>query len=239
MALGDYIKTTYANGTAPGISAERLNNNEDKTKELDTALAAGLFPAGVIVMWSGAVAAIPTGWNLCDGTNGTPDLRGKFILGAGGAYDPGDTGGEETHTLTEAEMPSHTHGISVSGGSHSHTGSSGSAGGHSHSGTAASAGAHTHDYGDYFWPGISDPEGDKHDGSTGTPSGIANLGRATASAGAHTHTIATNTAGSHSHTININSSSSHAHTATAGDAGSDTAHNNMPPYYALCYIMKL
>ncbi len=237
MALGDYIKTTYANGTAPGISAERLNNNENKTAELDAVLAAGLLPAGVIVMWSGAVVAIPTGWNLCDGTNGTPDLRGKFILGAGGDYDPGDAGGEETHTLTEAEMPSHTHGISVSGGSHGHTGSSGSAGSHSHSGTAASAGAHTHGYKDSF---TSWDLSNKIIGS-GTAHGLQGFldDKTTESDGAHTHTIATNTTGSHSHTISINSSSSHAHTATAGDAGSDTAHNNMPPYYALCYIMKL
>lgn len=237
MALGDYTKTTYANGTAPGISAERLNNNEDKTAELDAALAAGLFPAGVIVMWSGAVVAIPTGWNLCDGTNGTPDLRGKFILGAGGTYDPGDAGGEETHTLTEAEMPSHTHGISVSGGSHGHTGSSGSAGSHSHSGTAASAGAHTHGYGDYTWPGSAGTSPDKYE-AVGNPYTMANLSRTTDQDGAHTHTIATNTTGSHSHTVTVNSAS-HTHTATAGDAGSDTAHNNMPPYFALCYIMKL
>jgi len=68
---------------------------------------------GIIVMWSGSPAAIPTGWALCDGAGGTPNLRGRFIVG----YDAtdadynaiGDTGGSKTHTLTEAEMPSHTH----------------------------------------------------------------------------------------------------------------------------------
>lgn len=72
---------------------------------------AGIVPRGLISMWSGAVGAIPTGWALCDGTNGTPDLKGRFIAG----YDPGDvdydtigkTGGEKKHTLTKAELPSY------------------------------------------------------------------------------------------------------------------------------------
>lgn len=47
-------------------------------------------------------------WHLCDGTNGTPDLRGRFILGANDGHVVGSTGGEENHTLTEAELPSRT-----------------------------------------------------------------------------------------------------------------------------------
>lgn len=66
-------------------------------------------PSGVIVMWSGAKNAIPSGWALCDGTKGTPDLRDRFVLGAGGRYSVGAKGGEETHTLTVNEMPGHTH----------------------------------------------------------------------------------------------------------------------------------
>lgn len=70
-------------------------------------------PIGVIVMWSGSIGSIPSGWALCDGNNGTPDLRGRFIVG----YHSGDsdynaigkTGGEKRHTLTIAEMPAHTH----------------------------------------------------------------------------------------------------------------------------------
>jgi len=86
----------------------------------------GLVPSGTIVMWNGTI--IPEGWALCDGNNGTPDLRGMFIVG----YDPSDidydviggTGGEKTHTLTINEMPSHSH--SVTGttsvdGEHSHS----------------------------------------------------------------------------------------------------------------------
>jgi hypothetical protein len=67
-------------------------------------------PRGAILMWSGSVAMIPIGFALCDGTNGTPDLRDKFVVGAGSKYNVGASGGEEQHTLTPAEMPSHVHG---------------------------------------------------------------------------------------------------------------------------------
>lgn len=71
------------------------------------------IPSGVILMWSGSVASIPSGWHLCDGTTGTPDLRNKFIVGAGSTYDPADTGGEVNHTLIKSEMPSHYHGLQM------------------------------------------------------------------------------------------------------------------------------
>lgn len=67
------------------------------------------IPKGGIIMWSGAVNQVPEGWALCDGAKGTPDLRDRFIVGAGSAYAVGATGGEATHTLTIGEMPSHTH----------------------------------------------------------------------------------------------------------------------------------
>ncbi len=78
-------------------------------------------PAGVIVIWSGSIVNIPDGWALCDGSNGTPDLRDRFIVGAGSSYSVGATGGSISHThgvgsyavgnhtLTIAEMPAHTH----------------------------------------------------------------------------------------------------------------------------------
>ena len=53
---------------------------------------------GVITAWSGGLGNIPPGWHLCDGTNGTPDLREKFIVGAGVAFAVGDEGGTLTHT---------------------------------------------------------------------------------------------------------------------------------------------
>jgi len=88
---------------------------------------AGNFDAiatGIITMWSGAVPSIPSGWFLCDGTNGTPDLRDRFIVGAGSTYAVAATGGAATVTLSQAETPAHTHGygsaLVVSGGSHTH-----------------------------------------------------------------------------------------------------------------------
>jgi hypothetical protein len=85
----------------------------------------GPVPAGGIIMWSGSLSAIPTGWALCDGSNGTPDLRERFIVGAGlsdnlsvvgtGAYANGATGGLNSVTLTIAQMPAHTHTFNGSG----------------------------------------------------------------------------------------------------------------------------
>jgi microcystin-dependent protein len=77
-----------------------------------------MLPTGVIVAWSGS--SIPQGWTLCDGTNGSPDLRGRFIVGTGqGAgltnRKLGDVGGEENHTLTISEMPAHSHGLQIWG----------------------------------------------------------------------------------------------------------------------------
>lgn len=62
---------------------------------------------GSIIMWNGTTA--PGGWAICDGGSGTPDLRNRFIVGVGSGYGLGATGGEAFHTLTEAEMPKHTH----------------------------------------------------------------------------------------------------------------------------------
>lgn len=67
------------------------------------------LPSGLIMMWHGLLSAIPTGWVLCDGNNSTPDLRSSFVRGAPAATEAGSTGGSDTHTLTTAEMPAHTH----------------------------------------------------------------------------------------------------------------------------------
>jgi len=56
-----------------------------------------VVPAGAIVMWSGTLASVPSGWALCDGSNGTPDLRDKFIKGWASGVNPGGTGGAATH----------------------------------------------------------------------------------------------------------------------------------------------
>ena len=146
------------------------------------------LPAGVIAMWSGAASAVPTGWALCDGTSGMPDLRGRFIVGAGGSYAVGATGGAETVTLTTAQMPAHSHGI---------TATAEEAGGHSHTLTLGTTSADS--------------------GSRSVVAEDKYTSRATSTDGAHTHMI----------------------TATAANTGGGAAHENRPPYYALCYIMKL
>ena len=77
------------------------------------------FPKGIVVIWSGALANIPSGWALCDGTNGTPDLRGRFVMGVNPsdkkndltARPMGTTGGTESVKLEIKNMPSHTHDI--------------------------------------------------------------------------------------------------------------------------------
>lgn len=74
------------------------------------------FPAGAIVDWSGLESAIPSGWFLCNGLNGTPDLRNRFIVGAGtgGDYDPGDAGGfaSVSPAVTIQSSGAHTHALS-------------------------------------------------------------------------------------------------------------------------------
>lgn len=73
-----------------------------------SALGGGV-PCGSILMWSGKADSIADGWALCDGKNGTPDLRDRFVVGAGKAYNAGDQGGAASVTLTVDQMPSHNH----------------------------------------------------------------------------------------------------------------------------------
>ena len=77
---------------------------------------AGIFVSGMIVLWSGAADAIPTGFVLCDGNNSTPNLSGRFVVGydaSNSDYDVDDTGGSESVTLTVNQIPAHTHNINL------------------------------------------------------------------------------------------------------------------------------
>lgn len=80
-------------------------------------ISGSFVPIGGIVMFSGVVAALPTNWKLCDGTSGTPDLRGLFVIGAGGTFAIGATGGSTDITISN--LPNHAHAITDPG--HSHT----------------------------------------------------------------------------------------------------------------------
>ena len=142
-------------------------------------------PVGGIIMWSGLVANIPQGYALCNGSNGTPDLRDKFIIGAGSTYSPADTGGSATKTLEVANLPSHSHSL---------TGAS-----------AAAAGGHTHsvsDAGHYHSGSFTNVGAPVSGGLTGTPSGDwapanTNVGNAVLSVSSvpnHTHDLSGSTA---------------------------------------------
>jgi len=71
----------------------------------------GFVPVGGIIMWSGSISAVPAGWSICDGTQGTPDLRNRFIIGtgSGSTYSTGATGGASSTTLTASMIPDHKH----------------------------------------------------------------------------------------------------------------------------------
>ena len=81
------------------------------------------IPTGVISLWYGSIGSVPTGWYLCDGANGTPDLRDKFVVGAGSTYAVAATGGSASVTLVTNNLPAHTHTATstVTDPGHTHT----------------------------------------------------------------------------------------------------------------------
>ena len=96
---------------APMITKQiKTQNTADVERRLINDRIERTIPQGVIVMWSGSITNIPSGWALCDGTNGTPDLRNRFIVGAGDEYNMGAVGGSKEVALTIAQMPNHNHG---------------------------------------------------------------------------------------------------------------------------------
>jgi microcystin-dependent protein len=115
-------------GSTVTLNANPTLNLQAATKQyVDTTVANGV-PAGVIAMWSGTIATIPSGWALCNGSGGTPDLRDRFIVGASV-----DSGGQSVTTITggntktggskDAVLVSHTHtaSTSISDPGHRHT----------------------------------------------------------------------------------------------------------------------
>jgi len=111
--------------TAPTASAATNTTQVATTAFVQTALSAA-FTTGMIMMWSGTIATIPTGWVLCNGSNSTPDLRNRFVIGAhtdsaGVAYST-VTGSNTTSGGTkDAIVVSHTHTATVTDAGHAHT----------------------------------------------------------------------------------------------------------------------
>lgn len=137
------------------------------------------IPTGMISLWYGSIGSVPTGWYLCDGTNGTPDLRDRFIVGAGSTYSVAATGGS-----TDAIVVSHTH-------------------------TATST--------------VTDP------GHNHTYSVVSTTGGAGGGTASYTNT-ASITTGSRTTGVTVATTN-----ASSGVSGTNA---NLPPYYALAYVMK-
>ena len=202
---GEYLKTDGE--TASWSNVESLpsqTGNAGKILGTDGTSASWVesssIPSGIITMWSGSANTIPTGWVLCDGENNTPDLRNRFIVGAGSTYAVGATGGSASGvtgaasgntgaaegntgdtTLSLSQIPSHKHLFSYN--------SYGSSGNYR---KFSSESKNNHNNDNIFTEGAG-------------------------GGGSHTHTL-----GKHTHTLG-----NHTHT------------QELPPYYALCYIMKI
>ena len=107
------IRDRGQSGTNAGQGAQGAVGSQGATGA-QGGLSTYSIPSGGIIIWSGASNAIPTGWVLCDGNNSTPDLRNRFIVGAGNSYNVGVTGGFDSVSLSESQIPGHTHGVSLS-----------------------------------------------------------------------------------------------------------------------------
>ena len=136
--LDGYSGTTadlniLSGAAAAGVTSTEFNRLNGVTSSIQTQINnISSVPSGVIMMWSGSNNSIPSGFVLCNGSNGTPDLRNRFIVGSGSSYSTGNTGGDNSVTLSISQMPSHNHSASSSvsdpGHSHSFKGATGSSG---------------------------------------------------------------------------------------------------------------
>jgi len=202
-----YHTTARARGA---ISASGDLNYNSSTGVMSFS-APSAFVSGMIIIWSGSTANIPTGFVLCNGQNNTPDLRNRFIVGAGSNYNPGDTGGSADATLVSHShtVDSHTHGDgSLTAANRSLTGSINVISQSFAQGGGSASGVFTK---------TSVNGGRTANGGSINPCGGVNFD------GSHTHDV-TGSTGSASPGTN--------------SQGSSASNANLPPYYALCYIMK-
>ena len=204
-------RTLGVSGAVSGSAS--VNGSSDVTiaTSITAATINALLPPGIILMWSGSPNAVPNGWLLCIGPeNGTPDLRDKFVVGAGSTYQVGNTGGSK-----DAVVISHLHTGTTDGQNQNHT--------HAATSTVNDPG-HVHEIptdiaGNISTQTLVDTKGND-ESIAGTPTTRATTGITVST------TVGVNSVG-HTHTFN---------TSTVGSDGTD---RNLPPYYALCYIMKV
>lgn len=209
--------TTAKAFTAGAVVETRLTSEDvEDAINAPAVFAPSMVPVGGIVMYDGLLASLPANWKVCDGTSGTPDMRDKFVPGAGGAYALGATGGNK-----DAVVVSHGHTNTVATESATHT----------HSATLGSAGDHTHN---------------SVGGGGGTADAtILSAATSTAFAvpwasGGGTPTLSTSLAGAHEHSLSLGTeSATHNHTVTINSAGVSGTNANLPPYYALYYIKRI
>jgi hypothetical protein len=200
--------TTTLTGVATAPTAANGTNN---TQIATTAFVIyNGVPSGCIMLWSGSIASIPSGWYLCNGTNGTPNLVDRFVIAAGSAYPVGTVGGN-----ADAIVVSHAHAAFSSGQSASHV----------HGGTTNGMNRnnpHNHTGPLYVERGSSPvvADGGTQDPRQGTY-------RTDDTDINHEHTFTTSGV-----------SNDHTHAITVSPNGSSGTNANMPPYYALAYIMK-
>jgi microcystin-dependent protein len=105
------LGSTTVNGNAVVTGTATLNGGAtiSGTATATTFSGNGIIPVGGIIMWSGAVTAVPAGWALCNGKNGTPNLMDRFVVGAGNSYAVNATGGTAQVTLAVNNIPPHSH----------------------------------------------------------------------------------------------------------------------------------
>jgi hypothetical protein len=201
--------TLISAGVAKFIADYQGNNVTDSltTQQVADYLLAAIkvqIPTGVITMWSGAIGSIPAGWFLCNGANGTPDLRDRFVIGAGNGYGVGVTGGSK-----DAIAVAHTHAFS---------------------GTTSADGTHTH--------GVTDPT-HSHSGVLPAYPKYTGYGVRTEEDTFDASPLVGSTDPAYTG-ISINAVGNHQHgySGTTASTGASGTNANLPPYYALAYIMK-
>ena len=212
---------------------------------VDALVTYNTLPLNSVIMWYGTPAEVPVGWNICDGTNGTPDLRDRFIMGAGasamgGQTDTFDNGVGSFATVDTSTIGDHLHaGSTDQSGIHDHNGYTGG-----HVLTASELPAHSHTFTDLYGlrddanPPVYDRNGNRLEYYTGWGSdGDADSGSGifrdwttdnTGSGGSHNHTISNSS--SHSHNVTTTTAGSHKHSVTL---------DKRPSWIALYFIMKI